>query len=149
MAVASIADSASIQAQRQARLNWWREAKLGMFLHWGLYSLPAGEWRGGYYHGIGEWVMYTARFPIADRSTVPESRALADGEQVLARGGGRLASAVERIGQKVLATPACARSVHAIAPGAETESATPWATEDCALAGLVAAEGIEPPTRGL
>ncbi|MEI6073995.1 MAG: alpha-L-fucosidase, partial [Verrucomicrobiota bacterium] len=32
-------------AQRDARMAWWRDAKFGMFIHWGLYSLPAdGEW---------------------------------------------------------------------------------------------------------
>ncbi len=26
------------------RIQWWRDAKFGMFIHWGVYSLPAGEW---------------------------------------------------------------------------------------------------------
>ena len=25
-------------------LEWWREARLGLFIHWGLYAVPAGEW---------------------------------------------------------------------------------------------------------
>jgi hypothetical protein len=29
-----------------ARMAWWREAKFGMFLHWGAYSRAAGEWKG-------------------------------------------------------------------------------------------------------
>ena len=29
-----------------ARMQWWREARFGMFVHWGLYSIPAGEWNG-------------------------------------------------------------------------------------------------------
>ena len=29
-------------AQRDARMKWWREARFGMFIHWGLYSVPAG-----------------------------------------------------------------------------------------------------------
>jgi alpha-L-fucosidase len=32
--------------QRDARMSWWREARFGMFVHWGLYSIPAGEWEG-------------------------------------------------------------------------------------------------------
>ncbi len=52
--------------QRDTRLAWWHEAKFGMFIHWGLYSLAAGEWKGGYYSGIGEWIMYKARIPIAE-----------------------------------------------------------------------------------
>ena len=32
-------------AQREARFAWWREAKFGMFIHWGIYAIPAdGEW---------------------------------------------------------------------------------------------------------
>ncbi len=53
-------------AQREARMQWWREAKFGMFIHWGLYALPAGEWQGKYYDGIGEWIMFKARIPLAD-----------------------------------------------------------------------------------
>jgi alpha-L-fucosidase len=51
---------------RESRLTWWRDAKFGMFIHWGLYSLPAGEWKGRSYSGIGEWIMYKARIPLAD-----------------------------------------------------------------------------------
>ena len=50
----------------EARLGWWREAKFGMFIHWGLYSLPAGEWKGQAYSGIGEWIMFKARIPVAE-----------------------------------------------------------------------------------
>ena len=52
--------------ERAARLAWWHEAKFGMFIHWGLYSQLAGQWKGGYYQGIGEWIMYKARIPIAE-----------------------------------------------------------------------------------
>ncbi|MFH0795838.1 MAG: alpha-L-fucosidase [Candidatus Omnitrophota bacterium] len=38
------------------RTRWWREARLGMFIHWGLYSIPAR----------GEWVMYNERVPIKE-----------------------------------------------------------------------------------
>ena len=33
-------------AQRDARMAWWREARFGMFVHWGLYSGLAGTWDG-------------------------------------------------------------------------------------------------------
>jgi len=32
-------------AQRDARMKWWREARFGLFIHWGLYSVPAGQLR--------------------------------------------------------------------------------------------------------
>jgi len=33
-------------AQRDARVAWWREARFGMFIHWGVYSVPAGRANG-------------------------------------------------------------------------------------------------------
>jgi alpha-L-fucosidase len=43
------------------RLAWWREARFGMFIHWGLYAIPAGEWNGQNYPGASEWLMLTAK----------------------------------------------------------------------------------------
>src|SRR4051794_38342139 len=59
------------QAQRpgataDARLGWSREAGLGMFIHWGLCAIPAGQWKGQAIPGIGEWIMLRARIPIAE-----------------------------------------------------------------------------------
>jgi alpha-L-fucosidase len=48
------------------RIGWWREVKFGMFIHWGLYAVPAGEWNGQRVPGIGEWIMNKARIPAAD-----------------------------------------------------------------------------------
>ena len=47
-------------------MNWWREARFGMFIHWGLYSIPAGTWNGKQIPGIGEWIMNNASIPVAD-----------------------------------------------------------------------------------
>ena len=40
--VRSVQDTES-HAQKDARLEWFREARFGMFIHWGLYSIPAGR----------------------------------------------------------------------------------------------------------
>ncbi len=53
-----------VDPRRNARIAWWREAKFGMFIHWGLYALPAGEWKGKEYPGIGEWIEFNARIPV-------------------------------------------------------------------------------------
>jgi len=53
-------------ARQDPRLDWWREAKFGMFIHWGLYAIPAGEWGGRRVPGIGEWIMYRAEIPVAE-----------------------------------------------------------------------------------
>ncbi len=51
-------------AQRDARMAWWREAKFGLFLHWGVYAVPAGKY--GDNTGYGEWIMNSAKIPVAD-----------------------------------------------------------------------------------
>lgn len=50
--------------QRDARMHWWRDARFGMFIHWGLYSIPAGEWRGTTNHA--EWIRTTAQIPLEE-----------------------------------------------------------------------------------
>lgn len=55
-----------VSVEQNQRTSWWREAKFGMFIHWGLYSRLGGEWKGGAYPGIGEWIMYKARIPLAE-----------------------------------------------------------------------------------
>lgn len=52
-------------AQKDARMQWWREARFGMFIHWGLYAIPAGTWDGNQIPGIGEWIMNNASIPVA------------------------------------------------------------------------------------
>ena len=47
-------------------LGWWREARFGMFIHWGLYAIPAGVWKGEPVDGIGEWIMFRKRIPRAE-----------------------------------------------------------------------------------
>lgn len=39
------------------RIKWWRDARFGMFIHWGLYSLPGGEWKGKEVKGYSEHLM--------------------------------------------------------------------------------------------
>ena len=52
--------------QRDKRMAWWREGRFGMFIHWGLYAVPAGVWDGKEVKGIGEWIMDRARIPVSD-----------------------------------------------------------------------------------
>jgi alpha-L-fucosidase len=53
-------------AQRDARMKWWRDARFGMFIHWGVYSVPAGTYHGKQIGGIGEWIMNTGKIPVAE-----------------------------------------------------------------------------------
>jgi alpha-L-fucosidase len=50
-------------AERDARMKWWREAKFGLFIHWGIYAVPAGKY--GDNTGYGEWIMNSAKIPVA------------------------------------------------------------------------------------
>ena len=47
---------------QDTRMSWWREARFGLFIHWGLYAIPAGEWNGKTTHG--EWIRTSAEIPI-------------------------------------------------------------------------------------
>ena len=43
-------------------MKWWEISRFGLFIHWGLYSVPAGEWKGDTTHA--EWIRTTAQIPI-------------------------------------------------------------------------------------
>jgi alpha-L-fucosidase len=57
---------AETAAQRDARMQWWREARFGMFIHWGVYSVPAGTYNGTQVRGIGEWIMSNGKIPMTN-----------------------------------------------------------------------------------
>src|SRR5438094_6910385 len=51
---------------REKRLEWFRGAKYGLFIHWGLYAIPAGEWQGKRSLGLGEWIMNRSQIPVRE-----------------------------------------------------------------------------------
>jgi len=48
------------------KMDWWKDAKFGLFIHWGLYSVPAGVYQGKDIGGIGEWIMNNGKIPVAE-----------------------------------------------------------------------------------
>src|SRR5215216_2748428 len=48
--------------QEDRRMKWWKDARFGLFIHWGLYAVPAGEWKGETNHA--EWIRTTAQIPL-------------------------------------------------------------------------------------
>src|ERR1035437_6923213 len=54
------------EQQRKQRMQWWEEARFGMFIHWGIYSVPAGIYKGTEVPGIGEWIMNRGKIPMAE-----------------------------------------------------------------------------------
>lgn len=62
-----LAETASELAQdRDARMKWWREAKFGMFVHWGIYSVVGGQYKGQDLPNSAEWMMNRGKVPIAE-----------------------------------------------------------------------------------
>lgn len=53
-------------SQRDSRMGWWREAKFGMFVHWGVYSVVGGQYKGQDLPNSAEWMMCRGRVPIAE-----------------------------------------------------------------------------------
>jgi alpha-L-fucosidase len=58
--------STETNEHKDARMQWWREAKFGMFIHWGLYSVPGGFYQGKPVRQYGEWIMNNAKIPVAE-----------------------------------------------------------------------------------
>ena len=54
---------------REARMEWWRDARFGLFIHWGIYSIPAGEWKGQTSNkDYAEWTMHNFEIPLDEYS---------------------------------------------------------------------------------
>ncbi len=51
------------------RLTWWKEAKFGLFVHWGLFSVTGGDWKGKPYKG-GEHFMMYEKIPLKVYATI-------------------------------------------------------------------------------
>jgi alpha-L-fucosidase len=57
-------------AQTDQRMQWWKDAKFGMFIHWGIYSVPAGRW--GETTTYGEWIMHSAKIPRSEYAALAQ-----------------------------------------------------------------------------
>lgn len=49
-----------------SRLDWWRDARFGMFIHWGVYSIAGGLWKDCPPVGYGEHLMRACRIPKSE-----------------------------------------------------------------------------------
>ena len=61
------------EKKQDERMAWWREARFGMFIHWGLYADPAGEWKGEQIPGISEWIMLRAKIPVNEYESLAKN----------------------------------------------------------------------------
>lgn len=62
----SIGQSKESKAERDRRMEWWRDAGFGMFIHWGAYAVPAGVYKGKETKSVGEWIMHTENIPTSE-----------------------------------------------------------------------------------
>ncbi|HZM05701.1 MAG TPA: alpha-L-fucosidase [Candidatus Saccharimonadales bacterium] len=72
-----VASMALVLAARTAAggpdTQWFRDAKFGIFMHWGLYSQLGNEWNGKSYYGSGEWLMNRAKIPADQYARIAEA----------------------------------------------------------------------------
>lgn len=54
------------KTEKEERMQWWRDAGFGMFIHWGAYAVPGGVHQGEEVSGAGEWIMNNANIPVPD-----------------------------------------------------------------------------------
>lgn len=55
------------ETSKDKRMEWWREARFGMFIHWGVYAQWAGVYHGHEQaHGGAEWIMNRCKIPVAE-----------------------------------------------------------------------------------
>ncbi|WP_284645938.1 alpha-L-fucosidase [Paenibacillus silviterrae] len=60
-------------ASHDTRMAWWREARVGLFIHWGLYSLPGGIWKGEEVKAsYAEHLMLRAQIPIHEYERIAD-----------------------------------------------------------------------------
>lgn len=56
LGIAQASAGETVSAQQKGRMAWWQQARLGLFIHWGLYAIPAR----------GEWVQWNEQIPIRE-----------------------------------------------------------------------------------
>ena len=64
VAASALAAPVETKAEKDARMKWWKEARFGLFLHWGSYSVAEGEWNGK--TDYAEWIKEEAHIEQPD-----------------------------------------------------------------------------------
>ncbi len=57
----------------QDKMTWFRDAKYGLFIHWGLYSALGGLWNGVQYPKNTEWIMRYGQIPVEEYRKIADS----------------------------------------------------------------------------
>jgi alpha-L-fucosidase len=64
-----VAPAAESAAEHDQRMAWFRDARFGLFIHWGVYAVPAGEWNGK--TNYGEWFLEQTKMPVSQSPRTP------------------------------------------------------------------------------
>ena len=65
-----------INSPKEKNIQEWQDARFGMFIHWGVFAVPAGEWKGEKVHGragipdYSEWLMYNKQIPCTEYQAI-------------------------------------------------------------------------------
>jgi len=59
-------------ARRDARMQWWRDANFGMFIHWGVYAQLGGNYKGKESPGVAEWIMRNLQIPKEEYEAIAQ-----------------------------------------------------------------------------
>ena len=63
---------AETKEESDQRMAWFRDARFGMFIHWGPYSVPAGEWKGKGVKDNAEWLQSYEKIPVAEYTSLKD-----------------------------------------------------------------------------
>ena len=66
LAVFSCKQPVKQETSQEGRMQWWTDAKFGLFIHWGVYAVPAGVYKDVQINNIGEWIMNRGKIPVAE-----------------------------------------------------------------------------------
>lgn len=73
LAICCAAQTIFAQTAHDEHMKWWREARFGMFIHWGVYAQLAGNWQGHQIGRGGEWIMNRGKISVADYQQVAKT----------------------------------------------------------------------------
>lgn len=58
------------QQERDARMQWWKDAKFGMFIHWGGYAELGGVYDNDTIDGVAEWLQFYKKIPAGEYASL-------------------------------------------------------------------------------
>ena len=62
-----LAAGAQTNISTDEKMEWWQDAKFGMFVHWGPYSIYGGKYMGhNQRRGGAEWIMNRCKIPVRE-----------------------------------------------------------------------------------